>query len=498
MGVLGATSTTRGSAARRTALADQYSTVVDVVDEGADPTGDESITDLLESLPHNDALLQFPEGRYRMNHHYRNASFENFGMVGPNATIVPDDYGDFNDSGGTYWLFRLGTPENPGRDLHVSGFDIDQTAANTGVRAFDTVVSDGVTLRNIDVRGRDDLGSEGPLRVAVKDRQGTGVVEGFRAPDGSVPRSETPNQEHMYMGTTGIMANYPHHGTLTFRDCEVNHFSATGLYATYGGEVKVRGGRYANSETAQIRVGGRSSIVEFVTVEVDQHVSEFINQRGIRVEDADGITFIQDVDVNVTDPNGWAICVQEGVNDLRLRRADVDVSGDQPAHGIVVTDEVEAGLIDNCHVNLETPGGYGVWVRDSPHDSDILVEQTEIVGDAGTEAFGAGLRCDRDNVEFRKLRVDQTSDDYYRGGLTNFGDDCLYYDCEFRAEYHPVVEHGQGTWMESVYANSYSDQEALRFGEPSGDILLKESTLVGGIEDHGVTDLRGWGNEYSA
>ena len=65
-GVIGLFGTAAGSD-----IEDNYRTVIDVVEAGADNEGNESITPTLREHRGNDTLLKFPEGRYYMDSQFR-------------------------------------------------------------------------------------------------------------------------------------------------------------------------------------------------------------------------------------------------------------------------------------------------------------------------------------------------------------------------------------------------------------------------------------------
>jgi len=127
---IGLTSTATASADRYGHYYDDYATVVDVTEAGADDTGSESITPVLEKLRDDNTLLVFPEGEYFMDEQFRFTGFDNFGVVGENATLVPADFHEFN--GPRYRLFRLGVSSRPGGRVRFEGFDVDQRAPTRG------------------------------------------------------------------------------------------------------------------------------------------------------------------------------------------------------------------------------------------------------------------------------------------------------------------------------------------------------------------------------
>jgi hypothetical protein len=76
--VIGLASLTGSSAA---ASYEAYDHIVDVVEAGADDTGTESITPVLEELRADDTASVFPEGRYYMENQLRYTGFDNVGFL---------------------------------------------------------------------------------------------------------------------------------------------------------------------------------------------------------------------------------------------------------------------------------------------------------------------------------------------------------------------------------------------------------------------------------
>ncbi|MCO8256681.1 hypothetical protein NKF26_22945 [Haladaptatus sp. AB618] len=186
--------TMSGRASAQIPYADDYDTVVNLVEDGgADPNNGDSITPVLREYADDDTLLYLPSGRYYMDEQFRHTGFDNFGIVGEDdTTIVPANYFDFNDRDWNYRLFRLGISYNPGRDLRVENLNIDQTADDTGIRVIEAAVDDGLLVRDIDIKGKHDSGTWGPGRFVITDSDGTGVVERFHAPDGGAWEKNTP------------------------------------------------------------------------------------------------------------------------------------------------------------------------------------------------------------------------------------------------------------------------------------------------------------------
>ncbi|SFR88829.1 hypothetical protein SAMN05216559_0540 [Halomicrobium zhouii] len=482
------------AAADPSQYADRFETVVDVVDAGADNSGQEPVSSVLQEHLDDDTLLAFPPGRYYMDEQVRFTDFDNVGLVGDDATLVPANFHDFD--GPQYRLFRLGTHYSPGTDLLVVGFTVDQTAPDTGIRVVDAVVDDGLHVEDVYVDGRHDSGTFGPGRFNVLDAGGDGLVRRFRAPDGGQWESETPNAGNIWRGPTGILANMTA-GTLRFEDCELGGFPDNGLYASGGsGRIIVDGGHYRNSNAPNIRVGGAKAVVRGVTVTVDETPAVgFDDQRGIRLQNAADAEILQTtVDVRV-DQGVTAIHVPGSAGTVWIEDVDVTVDSSVGNTAISVSPDAGKTTVYSSTIDMSAPGGYGIVFEGPDASASAHVESVDIVGDVGDEGARAAIRNTRDDVDFRAVSIDQPGGQK-RYGLVNLGDDCLVYKSNVRTANYPLLEAGTGTHVEDNYANSYGDREAIALHDDSEDVYLKNNRLRGGIRDAGSAGLKLVGNEF--
>ena len=484
-----------GRASAQIPYADDYDTVVNLVeDDGADPDNGDSITPILREYADDDTLLYLPSGRYSMDNQFRFTGFENFGIVGEDdTTIVPANFYDFDEGGWHYRLFRLGINYSPGRNLRVENLNIDQTADDTGIRVIEAAVDDGLVVRDIDINGQHDSGVWGPGRFVITDSDGEGLVERFSAPDGGAWEDDTP-ADRLWRGPTGILCNDYNRGQMTFRDCTLGGFPDNGLYAANGtGQIIVDGGYYENSQTASLRVGGKDSIIRNAKVSVNDS-DEMTNQHAIRVERSDFIR-IENCDVEVTDPNGPAIKSMD-VGTLSINNTTVRTAGDEVVHGLLLQGETDVARIKDSTFIHDAVGGFSIWIQDG--DDLVCIENTEFKGDGGHESARAAIRCDRSDCEFRNLDVAQTGSSRRRSlELTN--DDCLIYDSNYVGSMTPIINSGDSTWIQEIYAAAVDDDDAgLRLTDTSSDVYIKKNTIVNGIDDRGSYGLDGWGNDFSA
>lgn len=474
-----------------TAYDDEYQSVVNVVEAGADNTGNEPITPVLESERSDNTLFYFPPGEYLMDSQFRFTGFEKFGVVGEDATLVPANYYDYD--GPQFRLFRLGTDSSPGRDVRFEGFDVDQTAPDTGIRVIDTVASHDLVVRDIFVKGEHDAGCFGPARIDVNDPNGSGLVENFRAPYGGQWTIHTPHEgKTSARGPVGINANMTS-GTLKFRRCVLAGFPGSGLYACGGpGTIIVHGGYYRNNESASLRIGGTNSEVRWPTIIVDETGYDSRSQRGIRVEHSEGTT-IKGAAIRITSPmpTSHAISPLNSSTDTRIEDTTIKMSGDKINHGIVVSAGAGETTIVDTDITHETAGGYPIWIRQSDHPDRVICEYVTIDGKAGDAAgMRDGIRCGRNNSRFNVCDVSQPGKNgKKRNALVNTGDGNVVWHGTYRASQYPFVELGTDTSYRQSDAESTSGREAIIFYDESRDVRLYANRLANGIKDLGCDNL---------
>ncbi|WP_394295307.1 right-handed parallel beta-helix repeat-containing protein [Natronobacterium lacisalsi] len=477
----------------------EYDTVVDVVEAGADNTGGESITPVLEDHRADDTAFVFPEGRYYMDSQFRFTGFDNVGFFGQDATLVPADYHAFD--GPQFRLFRLGVSYSPGRRLRFEGFDVDQTASDTGIRTIEATVSQHLEVRDVTIHGEHDSGTWGPGMFAVSDPDGSGVVERFRAPDGGLHADWTPNAGNMWRGPIGIEAN-TNVGHLEFRDCELGGFPDNGLYAVNDeGTIVVDGGRFVNSNGASVRLGGQGSEIRGATVAVDRTRSYDDSQRGIRLEHGDDLQ-VTDVDISITSPKptSHAISVMNSCQSSRIEETSIEIRGDRVNHGIVVSPEAGETYIGGGGVVHEAGGGYPLWITDTDRRDRVLVELFDVSGEAGVTSAGFrdGIRCERDNCRFSHVTVDQPGrNGADRNGIVISGDETTVYKGTFHASQYPYIDQGDGNHLRNSETVSYEDGlEGVRLYPGIEGPEFRVNRIVNGIDDLGASNVLTWENTY--
>ena len=437
--------------------------MIDVTEEGADPEGNESITPVLRELRGNDTLLKFPEGRYYMDSQFRFTNFENFGLVGYDATLVPASYHDFD--GPRYRLFRLGTASNPGVDARMEGFRVDQRADNTGIRVISAEVTDGLFVQDIYIHGVHDSGTWGPGLFNVLDPSGTGRVRRFRAFDGGVPTDETPHAgQTSARGPSGINTNAHSYGHIRYEGCVLGGFPGNGLYAVSEGRIDVDHGWFQNCQGGSIRLGAPRGSIKHAVVVINRNTNETYRQIPIRIDRANWIT-IEDVSIRMPRPNGYAIRLMNGVNGASIRDSDVYV-GPKVNSGIRIDPETGPTYISNVDIQFDG-GGNAIKILGTDA-GEVGLQDVRITGDASGSPMRHAIYCERNGARFRYLEVDQRGPSRRRALELN-GSDYIVYDSSFHTTNFPIVINGDDVWIGRCYSRAEDDSASVRISSVAGD-----------------------------
>lgn len=476
-----------GSAAA--SLDDEYGTVVDVADAGAATDGSESVSGVIQDLVDDDTLLRFPPGRYYFDEQVRLTDFRNLGLVGNDATLVPADYWDFD--GPQYRMFRLGTDYAPGEDLRIDTFTVDQRAANTGIRAFEACVSDGLVVEHVDVVGEHDSGTWGPGLFTITDPDGEGRVSFFSAPDGAEVNEDTPGD--LWLGPTGILCNDAHNGTITFENCVLGGFPDNGLYAAGGdGRVVVEDGVYKNSGVASVRIGAASGAVRNARFVVDENPFE-VPQECLRFDYGDWFE-VEDVSFRLAEPSGDAIHFQNDVSGGIVRDsylvmdspAYVGLAIDPGAGPTYVQDSTFAMMDSNNAVLIESNG-------DSPGEVGLV--NVDVTGNASGILMRHAIRCERDDCYFRDVDVEQHGG-HKRRGIALLGDSPFLYNSQIDTSDRSLTVKGDDVWIEDCELLTDTDAEGVRLFDSADGVRLKNNTIPDGVVNLGASDVVETGTEY--
>ena len=473
----------------------RFDTVVDMREAGADTNANECICSLLDKYADDDTLLMFPPGEYLMTSQFRHTGYENLGLVGNDATIVPGTVEELDGRkavegtfSGPTRLFRLGVSYSPGDKLLFEGFDFDFTAKYSGFRAIEAYVQKDMLVRDIDIVGQHDLGSFGPAMFSVTDPNGIASVEEFRAPDGGEFSVNTIGD--LRWGPTGILVPRSHKGKLWFRDCELGMFPDQGLYASsVDGRVIVDGGVYKNSCSASIRLMADHSYIQNATVIVDE-AEEGHNQPGIRLDRGEGL-WVYNTDITLSDPSGHAIMVKDEVERARIQECDIAVTkeGQKTSYGINIADE--ADQVDVFDTNIRFDGtGNAICVSGDNNSGDgpVKLLRTTITGSGSGKNGRNAIRITRDGVEIRDVNIDMDGD-HLRRGIELQGDNCTIDGGVVKSTHHAIVNAANGTRLDDLTLRAYNGRTGLKLYDDYEGVTVTDSTIYNGITDKGTIDL---------
>ncbi|ATW89594.1 hypothetical protein halTADL_2889 [Halohasta litchfieldiae] len=347
---------------------------VDITEHGADPTGEESVVPVLDSVAEDGAVIHFPSGEYRFDDTWQFDGFEQFTLLGPEATIVPVEGFDSH-------LFYLQSREPPS-SFRFEGFSFDFTAPNTGGRLVDAQIASDLTIRDVSAEGTVDADTN-LVRVDVTDPDGSGLVERLSLPDGATADYDI----------SGCYVGNRNRGDLRFVDCHIEGFPDNGLYADPpGGRMVVEGGTYANSGVSNVRVRA-DSLVRNVHVRCDSVQPGFENMRGIRLSNYSPVSeappaVVRNCTVELTEVTGGS-------------DAAIELAEDLPAAEIYDT---------QIHIDVDSVPALRAKSPREPTNSDSLsgirCENVHITGNCGRAA--AVYIVDRDRCQFDTLCVHQT------------------------------------------------------------------------------------------
>jgi hypothetical protein len=454
-----------------------YDQVIDVVEAGADNTGSESIAPLIDELADDNTLLKFREGRYFMDELVRFTGFENFGMVGDGAEIVPASADEYKTEAR---MFKFGTHYSPGENLHIEGFVIDYSAPNTGLRAFDATVTDNLYIEDIEFVGVHNSGTWGPMHCDIVSSNGYGVVKDVRMPEGGeftedTPQDAMPTVEH---GPTGFLLSPYHSGRLDVKDCVIGAFPDNGLYDSVSpGRVIVSGGEYRNCNSASIRITGKGSGVYNTKVVVDQNREGDEGQRAIRFDGGD--VEVVNADIDLPKSNGEGVAILPAVDSATIKDTSIYL-GESTTRNSVDAVSVGEGCgdvkISGCSIVQDY---HGQALQIMPGDESVVVEDTEITGDASGATGGRNaIYCERDGCAFHDVIVDQPGGGHRRA-LGIFADDVDVKGGEYASTGRPITIEGNDVLLRNVQAGSYADNTVVKVID--GAVEMVSNALHGDV-----------------
>jgi hypothetical protein len=322
-------------------------------------------------------------------------------------------------------------------DFLLSGFALDYSEPARG--GATQVISRGdYAVSDVRVRGTmpDETLPNNPaaFRFDVRDASASGTVENVVATDGG----------HDGGNAVGLYVGKDHAGTLAFEDCVVAGFPNNGLYASAPGRdeagfrgrdgtVHVRGGRYANNNVANVRLGSTGSTARDVTIVVDERPPTHagaLNARGLRVRNK-GDQVIENCEIEIGADAGYGfggLVFHPNAGSVTVRDTTIRVDRDN-RHGIQALDDDPPGTapgltFENVSVTGSAAGGWAVAIagREGVTFQDCAIQGTgsgrngvsftaceDCVVDGGEIAVtGIPLRRRQSTVQLRNVSTGQS------------------------------------------------------------------------------------------
>jgi len=372
---------------------------VNIVDAGADNTGSEPIDGVLDSVVTDGTTVVFPPGTYLMERELVKDNARNVGLVGTagsaETTIrIEETFADAN-------IFDFGTSGGVAAEgITFKGFTVDMTAPGAGAGVFWSYCRDDCHFEDVVIDGV----VEGPhpagkgeilVRMDIVNPDGTGVMKNLSAPHGS-----------RYAGTgnpfTGIYVGGGHAGAITIEDCEISGVQDNGVYTSgavqAGGYVNIRGGRYANNDVSNVRIGGATSLVENVTI-VQNSTDGMIFETPRGIYARNGSCLVRNVDISYDTDDENAILVSSSPASRTVKFKNVNIRGSAAGKSAV-------RIVGQTDCELDT-----VDVRQSGTNRDGIrfESSTGTVRNSSIDVTGSAIVTDRSNVEFVDVTVQSSS-----------------------------------------------------------------------------------------
>lgn len=338
-----------------------FDRVVNMQEAGADPTGEEDVSPIIEDELRDGALLVFPQGRYKMNSQVARRGGRDMGLIGQNAVLTHgrvDDIKGFNVTEGEFegkaQHFKIGNgTDAPHYGKFVfGGFIADWRRENSGMQILNHHTIGESVVRNIKQVGMHSLGCQGPFRLNPASEPARIRASNLDIRHGGLTFQKTINDRETRslggdfgrsLATSGITMHPQTRGFLRVENSLVGGWPDNGIYCVGGnktqtGTVEVVGCVAANSHPSNIRIGGDGSLIKGCTVVVDKQFGEYyFSQRPVRIDN--GSCRMENTRILQKNPTGWGVTVQHAVKDARLKNIYLE-QHNKPQLALVIDDTV--------------------------------------------------------------------------------------------------------------------------------------------------------------
>ncbi len=393
---------------------DEFETVIDVTEEGADPEGREPINHLFQEFADDRTLFMFEPGTYRFDP-IELQSRTRVGLVTDGdepATFIPNDEGC--RGGHPYFNF------NYVDGLVIDSIDLDFGQVDSGGPLFMFLEGESV-IRNLSYLGSCS-NQQGVVRVEVPDPNGTALIDNFV--------THNTDENHTL---TAVYVSDGHAGELTFQNCSIDNFSDNGIYASApggpngnDGVVNVIGGTFRNNNISNIRLGSTGARAEDVTVIVDDQTPGWgqLNSRGIRLRNQE----------------------QQEIHNCDIRFGPEAAD----SFGAIVFHQANGGArVTDTSIQIDRDGipAFKAFPPDDEPETSPVFENVTVSGDAsgGPVAEIAG----RPGTVFRDCIIEQP-DPNRQGFLIEGSQGCHFEDCHIEIGQQPFALNSSTVTLENT------------------------------------------------
>ena len=360
------TSTTATEPATRTegssGIAAASSGPTNIVDAGADKSGQKPINGVLKEVHGDDVTIRFPPGRYRLDPITLAGS--GWTLVGEDATIVVPA------SVTREYIYLKGS------DWTFDGFTIDLSA--DGAAPTNYLLGTNWEFKNVDFVGQMDdpqyWGDSNLLYPVVKLEDATGLIENVSAMDGSADPGESSNRALTWVGASSK-------GKMIWRGCQFSKWAENTLYlAESSGPIVVEDCFFKNTNVG-VRVGGDAVVRNCLWMQdgrvPTQRWSGDANGRGVWINSngyAPGPVEIIDCDFVMTGEDAVAaIKSLNRVDDVTIRNTRIKQRYDQSA--IELPGKGSTTIRNVSITGSVTKSAIDIWERDRSVVSGCCINQ---------------------------------------------------------------------------------------------------------------------------
>lgn len=423
---------------------------IDVTNHGVDSTGSSDVSQAIEDLAASNRVLVHPGGTYRVDSSI---------TIDTNCKFVGRGGAEYQFGSDGITMFRIGWNE-PVTNFLFENFEISDPEG-AGNRVFQAVCDGRHIFRDVEITDQMRASERGPFRIDTLEG-GVAILERVYATEGS-PLGEE--------GTGALLYPDGPDSVIKLLNCRFAQWPDNAIYgkhgggeSDYGGEgrIVVEGGVYKNSGVACLRTETSDTVFRDARIVIDEDYTMGKTTRPIRLRENDN---------------------------HRLEGIDVYVSNDEALRFVEVESEAGRFDIDNCtFVAEDTDTAFGLQ---APGDS---VEKTrcrirncdiEVTGTAIGDTFAFLTSRGRD-LTIKDCRIHIPDGDTIACRLDTERARCQGCD---------IVSNGRAVRLEAEHTRVKSNDrlesptQPVRVSQNTGEVLVADNNMNGGIRDDGNNDV---------